>query len=150
MAAPANDERCTNTAESASAAVGWPVRMLYALKGGRCREFWCCAPSAGFDVGRTAAGGVVAKPTVLPQPGMVAVPNPTRAGAATLTLWLPDNGPVRLDVVDAAGRIVLCRNLAAGPKAGVTVDLRALRSGTYLLRFKSAGCSSTRKLVVQH
>jgi len=65
------------------------------------------APSAGFDVGRTAAGGVVAKPTALPQPGMVAVPNPARAGAATLTLWLPDNGPVRLDAIDAAGRIIL-------------------------------------------
>jgi len=130
-------------------AVSWPVRMLYALKGSKCREFWCCAPSAGFDVGRTTAGGVVATAAVLPQPGIMVAPNPARAGTATLKLRVPDNGPVRLDVVDAAGRIVLCRNLAAGPKAGVTVDLRALRSGTYLLRFKSAGCSSTRKLVVQ-
>jgi len=76
------------------------------------------------------------------------VPNPLRAGYATLSL--PSSiGRCRLSVHDANGRCVLRRALDTGHRAsGVTLDLRSEPAGVYVVRLDAEGYTTQLKLVL--
>ncbi len=102
-------------------------------------EGWPLPPSTSVDdlVGPTSA------------PAMVFAPNPT-AGLVSIRFRLPSNGPVRLEVFDAAGRRVatlLDEELHPGWKEvvwdGVRGAERALPAGSYLCRLTAAGRTSS-------
>ena len=77
-------------------------------------------------------------------------PNPLASGFATLNYTLPAAAPALVRVFDATGRAALARGIRAGRNGNVALDLRSLATGVYLVRFESAGFSTTRKLVVEH
>ena len=76
-------------------------------------------------------------------------PNPT-AGPASVSVWVPTAGPVRVDVYDVVGRRVA--TIADGPaEAGaleVTLEGSRLPAGTYLVRATAGAEAATRQFVV--
>lgn len=81
---------------------------------------------------------------------LAVVPNPTSSGAATLRYSLPEAGPATVRVFDITGRSVLTQALSTGRGAsGVSLDLRGLSAGVYLLTFEAGGWRQSRKLVVE-
>lgn len=63
---------------------------------------------------------------------------------------LPKAGLATLDVFDVAGRAVLTQAIAAGRKGTVSLDLRKLEAGVYVVKVAAEGFSTTQKLVVEH
>ncbi|UCG43816.1 MAG: T9SS type A sorting domain-containing protein [candidate division WOR-3 bacterium] len=55
---------------------------------------------------------------------------------------------MKVSVFDRSGRVVEARSLLAGRSGAVSLDLRALAAGIYLVRLDADGCTDTRKLVV--
>ena len=78
------------------------------------------------------------------------MPNPLTGRAATVRYSLPKAGPVSISVFDVAGRNVSSRTLLASRTGAVSLDLRSLSAGIYLVRLDGDGFEATRKLVVQH
>jgi hypothetical protein len=76
-------------------------------------------------------------------------PNPLASGTATLRYSLPGAGPARVAVFDVSGRTVAGRVLALGRAGTVSVDLRDLAAGVYLVKLSSDGFAGTQKLVVE-
>lgn len=76
-------------------------------------------------------------------------PNPL-GGLATVRYSLPKAGLATLDVFDVAGRAVLTQAIAAGRKGTVSLDLRKLEAGVYVVKVAAEGFSTTQKLVVEH
>jgi len=114
---------------------------FYALKGSKTREFWRYYLSPGQRMGGTAAA-----PTAMP--GAVHLnlwPNPTR-GLALVRYSLPGAADTRLDVLDAAGRMVCSRT--AGHDSG-SLPVSGLTAGVYLVRLTSGDRVMTGKLVVE-
>jgi hypothetical protein len=61
---------------------------------------------------------------------------------------LPKPGPVAVKVFDVAGRTVQTRSLLAGRSGAVSLNLRGLSAGIYLVQLDAQGYSSTQKLVI--
>jgi hypothetical protein len=132
---------------------------FFALKGNKTVEMWryvtngdctalgtvpaCQDPGQGLD--RT---GVVVGPNgTLP----VVWQNPITSGCRVLSYSLPRPGPVKLRVFDISGREVLvARSLDNSASGSLSLDLRHLSAGVYLVRFEAGGFVSTQKLAVQH
>ena len=93
----------------------------------------------------------VEEPLSCVQPvGFKLEPNPARGGASTLRYNLPGPGPVRVAVLDAAGRVLFRAGSPAGHTTGqVPLDLRALQNGVYFVKIQTDGLEATRKLVLQ-
>ncbi len=77
-------------------------------------------------------------------------PNPLTGGYATVRYSLPKAGPATLTVVDVAGRTVSSRTVLASRSGAVSLDLRSLSAGVYLVRLEADGFEITGKLIVQH
>jgi len=75
-------------------------------------------------------------------------PNPISSGFATVRLSLPKAGPVSVRVYDALGRVVLSRTYGA-VRTAVSLDLRSLAGGVYLVKADAKGFTAAQKLVVQ-
>ena len=104
-------------------------------------------PGGGFEIGGVLAGaGGVVKAGRL---GMTIAPNPLAGGFATVRFSLPKAGPATVSVFDAIGRRVHQRQLLARRNGAVTVDMRHMSAGVYLVRFEADDFTATRKLVVQ-
>jgi hypothetical protein len=102
---------------------------------------WLLSALEGLTV---ASAGTALRPLRLE-----AGPNPFNP-ITTLRFSLPETGPVRLEVVDLAGRRVdVLREgpLAAGFHA-VTWQPRALASGVYLARLEAGGRTATTRLLL--
>jgi len=76
-------------------------------------------------------------------------PNPLAGGLATVRYSLPKAGAARMSVYNMAGQTVMERTLAAGRSGSVSLDLRHLSNGVYLVKLSSEGFASSQKLVVQ-
>jgi hypothetical protein len=60
------------------------------------------------------------------------------------------SGRVTVGIYDAGGRRVLAQVSRVGRQAsGVTLDLRALSAGVYVVRLDAGGCHACQKLVLQ-
>lgn len=78
-------------------------------------------------------------------------PNPvTSAGAASIAFELTEDGPLRVTVLDAAGRVV--SRAADGPFAAgghvVRLDLTGRPAGLYFVRVDAGGTVRTQKLIL--
>ena len=79
-----------------------------------------------------------------------AAPNPT-TGPIVMTVELRNDGPARLDLIDASGRIRESRDFGFATQARGIVRFNengALSAGVYWLRLTQAGHVATRKLAV--
>ena len=125
---------------------------FYALKGNKTLELWRYTGSP-LDVSRSPA---CARPGVMsgvaPQAsGVLHIsPNPLSGGFATVSYALPAAGPVAVQVYDVAGRerlslasVIWCR------ASSVTLDLRDLSAGVYLVRLETDGFETTGKLIIE-
>lgn len=135
--------------------VGWGAGTYFALKGNNTCELWrFVAPAdaqlSGAQAGKSAVGGLQ----------FVVCPNPIASGFATLRLASgtvptqngsnPGQSLMQVRVFDAAGRCVLAHQLATGNwHLGITLDLRKVPAGVYLVRLDVAGMTASLKLVVQ-
>jgi hypothetical protein len=113
----------------------------------------------GMDVyaARYFGGGVVDVPRSVPAPVLAlgsAMPNPC-TGPVAFELRLPEPGDVALDVYNVSGRRVAAREvrgLGAGAHRitfdGRDADGRRLESGVYLVRVRTQGMQSCRRISV--
>lgn len=75
-----------------------------------------------------------------------ATPNPT-VGSATLSLRTHGSQEVRLDILDALGRVVLSQAVTVSGERRVAVDLAGLPSGAYVVRAISGDAVRTVSVV---
>jgi hypothetical protein len=122
---------------------------FYALKGNKTLEFWRYVLSAAGPNARTKREGVMATGVAVGDCPMTIAPNPLASGFAVLRYNLPRPGPVRLSVFDVSGRAVKVQNLVLGRAGSVSLDLRSLSAGVYLVKVQTNGFSARQKLVVQ-
>ena len=80
---------------------------------------------------------------------MFVAPNPPQAGLAMLSYNLPRAGAIGVRVFDVTGRAVVTRFAMAGRTGRLSLDLRQLSAGVYLLRLDADGYSTQKKLVIQ-
>lgn len=76
-------------------------------------------------------------------------PNPFREHTS-MTFTLPEEGPVRIDVYDMLGRLVMTpvdREMPAGPHE-LVIDGSHLAGGVYVVVFKAGARRLTRRIVV--
>jgi len=126
------------------------------LKGNKTGEFWVYTPNLTGDVagpGSGAAEGIMSSADGQRAGAVGLFPNPLRAGFATVRFGSPvarqSDGPVWVSVYDALGRRVV-HSPHTVRASSLTVDLRSLPPGVYLLRLWIGGEAATEKLVIQH
>jgi hypothetical protein len=129
--------------------VAWGHGAFFALKGNKTVETWrYVVPS--FAGRQPARSGIQAGHTRTPSGhGVRVLANPVAGDHATIGYSLPVAGPARMTVFDAAGRTVRERQLPLSRYGSVTVDVRGLSSGIYLVSLETETYSATRKLVLQ-
>jgi hypothetical protein len=123
--------------------------FFFSLKGNKTVEWWRYGlPDSAFG-SRPSRSGIagVAKTRLY---GMTMAPNPLAGGFATVRFSLPKAGPATLSVFDIAGRSVLKRTMLTSRTGAVSLDLRELSSGVYLVRFDAEGHTESQKLVVEN
>ncbi|MBN2465615.1 T9SS type A sorting domain-containing protein [candidate division WOR-3 bacterium] len=124
---------------------------IYALRGNKTNEFWRYHADFRLSFGSIETG-TEARETSLPRLQLAATPNPF-VGQARLQYSLPVAGRVRLELYDAAGRLVrVVRNgLQESGQHAATLDSRGLAAGIYLLRLDTGPSAAARtvKLVVR-
>jgi hypothetical protein len=121
--------------------------VFFALKGNKTLEMWryVVAHAAGFGPSRD---GIAASPLGIRRSDLSLAPNPATAGKATLRYSLPRPGPATVRIFDAAGRL-LGQSPVSGRRSSVTLDLRGLAAGVYLVKLDASGYQSAVKLVVR-
>ncbi len=120
---------------------------FFAMKGNKTVEFW-------RYVIPTPAAGAAGRSGVMAgfgdgQPMLAVGPNPLVNGSAVLRYVVPRPGVARVTVFDVGGRTVAEQAVAAARSGSLSLDLRKLAGGVYLVRFDADGWSATRKLVVE-
>jgi hypothetical protein len=98
----------------------------------------------------SASGAVVGveAPTAEARPVFRVWPNPTR-GIVNLTASRT-GADALVSVHDVLGRCVLTRTLEPSNPRALSLDLRGLAAGVYLVKVSDGGHSTAQKLVVQH
>ncbi|MFO7675986.1 MAG: T9SS type A sorting domain-containing protein [bacterium] len=122
---------------------------FFAFKANKTMEFWRYFPPILPAAPQPARSGVMAGETP-GQPFVKVGPNPITGGMATVRYALPSAGPASVHVFDVTGRTVLSRSLVASRSGAVSLDLRNLSAGIYLVRVEADGFTGTQKLVIQH
>jgi hypothetical protein len=118
------------------------------LKGNKTLELWLYGDSMPAFAPAPQRSGVMAGRTATAA-GFSLGPNPLATGALSLRYSLPAAGPASVSVVDVTGRTVSSRNLTLGRAGTVSLDVRDLAAGVYLVKFSSEGFSGSQKLVVE-
>ena len=134
--------------KSGSGLAEYQSAAVFALKGNKTLEFWRFVPSPTF-LAPASREGVMAGGLAIGDCRVTIAPNPLATGFAALRYSLPMAGPARLSVHNVAGQKVMEQTLVAGRSGSVSLDLRHLSNGVYLVRFSSEGFVSSQKLVVQ-
>jgi hypothetical protein len=123
--------------------------VFYALKGNKSNQFWKYVPgTAVFYAARPERDGVQAG-AVSTVRNLTLAPNPLASGFATLRYTLPRAGAVGLSITDVTGRQVMTRTLTAGRTGTLTLDLRQLSAGVYLVKVTGDSYTVSQKLVVE-
>ena len=123
---------------------------FFTLKGNKTIEFWRYVEYPDVYSSRPSRSGVAGYVTSRSDLSFDVMPNPLAGNAATVRYSLPKAGPVSISIFDVAGRSVSSRTLLASRTGAVSLDLRSLSAGIYLVRLDGSGFEATRKLVVQH
>ena len=122
--------------------------MLFALKGNTTNEFWTYIPSrAVYEPPQRE--GLQAERLAIGDRQLEISPNPLASGLAVLRYGLPKAGAAELSVYNVAGQRVMARTLVLGRCGCVSLDLRQLAGGVYLLKLQLRDVTVTQKLVVQ-
>jgi hypothetical protein len=123
---------------------------VYALKGNKTLEFWVYTLGTG-DAWRPAPqrDGVLAQRQDPRGFGITLRPNPLRSGLSTVGYSLPAAGPLCIRIYDVTGRELVTNSSIAGRSGAVSLDLRGLSAGIYLVRLEATGYVTTSKLVVE-
>jgi len=121
---------------------------FFALKGNKTYEFWRYYLPAGL-LARPERSGVMGEPSTIYDSRFAISPNPIASGFATIRYSLPKGGPVTVTVFDVAGRSVFRQSAIGNRSSTMSLDLRGLSNGIYLVRVDAAGSCRSRKLVVQ-
>ncbi len=131
--------------------VNWG-NAFFALKGNKTFEFWRYAPKPPSAPKPVNQGFAIAARRIRTNGWAITVsPNPIASGFATLSYTLPRPAPLTVTVFDVAGRSVLRQAYSVGRSASsISLDLRKLSAGVYLVRLTADGYSASQKLVVQH
>ncbi len=128
--------------------------VFYALKGNKCRELWSyMTADTAYGLQPTANGqeqtGAVTFGNRHSQ--FVISPNPLTGGFATVSFTRPldhlTTRPLLLTVFDVSGRSI--QSAICNLKSEMTLDVRHVPAGVYLLRLEADGLSARQKLVVQ-
>ena len=80
---------------------------------------------------------------------MTIAPNPLASGFATVRYSLPRAGAAQVSVYNIAGQAVLSQALVLGASGSLSLDLRQLAGGVYLVKLQTQDFTVTQKLVVQ-
>jgi hypothetical protein len=131
--------------------VAWCDTVFFAFKGNKCNEFWryVKAPAGGAMSVRPGRDGVSSAPTRPARNRVRIAPNPLSGRVVSLSYTLPQAGVLTVGVYDVTGRPVLAREFVVGRTGAVRADVSELAAGVYLVRFTSAGFSSTDKLIIK-
>jgi hypothetical protein len=129
--------------------VSWGGGAFFALKGNKTLEMWRYALPVPPALPRPERSGVMGGVVKAGRLGVTLVPNPLTGGIATLRYSLPMAGPATINVFDVTGRSVVKRTVTATLVGAVSLDVRSLSAGIYLVRFDTDGYTATQKLVVQ-
>ncbi len=134
--------------------VSYGYDAFFTLKGNKTREFWRyvlygVAMASATEPGRN--GRAVGSSFVIRNSEFVIAPNPLARGFVTLHYSLPESGPVSIAVYDIAGRCAIRtqRSAVSGQQSVVSLDLRSLSPGVYLVRLEAGEVVVSRKLVLQ-
>ncbi|MEO0081987.1 MAG: T9SS type A sorting domain-containing protein, partial [candidate division WOR-3 bacterium] len=124
---------------------------FFALKGNKTYEFWRYVQGTlqASRLTPQARSGVQTGKSAVSSLQLAISPSPITAGFVTLRYSLPKPGPVSITVFDIAGRAVLRQFGIGNLVSGITLDLRKVPAGVYLVRFDADGLTQTQKLVVQ-
>jgi len=123
---------------------------FFAFKGNKTAEFWRYVYRPALTAGRPDRPGVMAGNVEVKNAKFELFPNPIASGFATLRFSLPNAGPAVVTVFDVAGRSVFStRSLGHTVARSLSLDLRKLASGVYLVRLDADNFTQTQKLVVQ-
>jgi hypothetical protein len=76
-------------------------------------------------------------------------PNPLAGHLATVSYSLPKGGAARLSVYNVAGQRIVTKTLVLDRSGSVSLDLKQLAGGVYLVELASEGYTNSQKLVVQ-
>jgi len=123
--------------------------VFFAQKGNKTNQFWryLVRPEETAAPNRPGvmAGAFDNRPS-----SFVISPNPIASGFATVRFSLPKAGPATVTVYDVTGRSVF-HTWSPGHKVtgSLSLDLRRLAGGVYLVRLDAGIYSNTQKLVVQ-
>jgi len=132
--------------------VSFGFGSFFAFKGNKTFEFWRYFETAleASNHGPQARSGAMSEGSAIGDRRMAVAPNPIADGLATLRFSLPKAGSVYVSVYDALGRAVLRQAYSVQRKASsVSLDVRSLSAGVYLVRFDADGCTASQKLVVE-
>jgi len=127
---------------------------FYVLKGNKTREFWKYTPGDSWSQSDGRQSATASSAFGARQASLTVAPNPVISGYATLS-FTPRGGnsaagPLQVDIRNAAGQVVVSRTLGTGREASsVTLDLRRLSAGVYLVNVTGDGLRATQKLIVQ-
>jgi hypothetical protein len=125
---------------------------FWGLKGNRTLEFWrygILENSARVGAGRPRPHGVASSPFGLQPAGFSLMPNPLADGVACLRLEGCLTGRLAVRVFDATGRAVFSRDFA-GRASTLSLDLRSLRAGVYLVQVETGHGPVWRTKLVRH
>ena len=129
--------------------VHWGSGAFFALKGNKTVEMWRYVIPTAMAMPRPERSGVMGGVVKAGRLGVTLAPNPLTGGFATLRYSLPMAGPAVINVFDVTGRSVVKRTVLATLVGAVSLDVRSLSAGIYLVRFDTDGYTATQKLVVQ-
>jgi len=123
---------------------------FFALKGNKTNEFWrYVVPTADRKQDTGNRAGVMAGPSTIYDVRFSISPNPLMVGFATIRYAMPKPGPMSVSVLDVAGRSVFRQSAIGNRSSTMSLDLRNLSNGVYLVRLDADGYSHSQKLVVQ-
>ncbi len=129
--------------------VSWGGGAFFALKGNKTRELWRYVIPTAMAARPERSGVLGGDRFDIRKSSFAITPNPLTGGFATLRYSLPMAGPATIHVFDVTGRSVMERSVTATRVGAVSLDVRSLSAGIYLVRFDARDFTATRKLVVQ-
>ena len=138
-AGPGEYDQCVAVQEPAHA-----VHVVWERRFESYAQIWWKSDYSG-------GGGGQAQPVALSQSGIELFPNPAKAGRVTVQYALPHAEPLRVTLLDVSGRAVWSSefDVRSSGEGSVSIDVRGLSAGVYVVRLAAGGLNVSRTLVVE-